>query len=126
MNQPPLFTVCLSDAGVMSILGDSEELRLYPFYYVKRQGFQLERPYAVWQTTGGSPENNLSDRPKSDNVNLQIDVYADTAQEARDAANAIEAAIELQCYITQYMREDLEADTKLYRTSFGVEWIVKR
>ena len=52
----PIFEVCSSDTSLQSLLGDGPTLRLYPF----GQALQDEkRPYAVWRTIYGSPENYL-------------------------------------------------------------------
>lgn len=128
MNTPPLFIICAADPVVTSIFQESpaDSVRVYPFSHTEKHGFNLTLPYCVWQTTGGSPENYLGCEPDQDNVLLQIDVYGADPETVRNGSNAIEAAIQSYCYITKYMTENFEKETKLYRTSFGVDWIVKR
>ena len=126
MNTPPIFTVCAADATVQAIFSDPSGLRVYPFEYTEQNGFSIPLPYCVWQTVGGNPENNLSGKPKEDNVRLQVDIYGQNVETVRAGANAIEGAIDLYSYVTSYMTESFEKETKIYRASFGVEWIVKR
>ncbi|WP_441295664.1 tail completion protein gp17, partial [Pseudomonas aeruginosa] len=46
--------------------------------------------------------------------------------EARDAAKAIRDAIELSAYVVRWGGESVDPDTKTYRVSFDIDWIVQR
>lgn len=118
----PIFEVCAANAGVTALIGTSPT-RLYPFGEAPAT---VVKPYAVWQTIGGLPENYLSNRPDIDLFSIQIDVYADTAVSARAVAKAIRDAIEDQAYVTRWSGESTEPDTKLKRFSFDVDWHVHR
>jgi len=128
MNTPPLFTICKADPTVIGIFQESpsDDVRIYPFTHTEDHGFDIALPYCVWQTIGGSPENYLDCEPDQDNVTLQIDVYGADVDSVRAGANAIEAAIQGSAYITKYLTESFEKETKLYRANFNVDWIVKR
>jgi len=52
----PINAVCALDAGVIAVLGSAPQ-RLYPFGDAPQDG---QKPYAVWQTIGGDPENYLA------------------------------------------------------------------
>lgn len=125
MNDAPFFTIVSADAGVQAIFG-SAPCRVFPFDYAVTKGDKITKPYAVFQLTGGSPSNNLSRRPDSDTIDLQVDVYGTTVAETRDAADAIEYAIEEDCYVMRVMSEKVENETKLYRTTFTTQWFVPR
>jgi len=125
MNDAPFFTLAAADSGVQAIFGVNPT-RIFPFDYAVTKGDLLTKPYAVFQLTGGVPTNNLSARPDSDSIDLQVDIYGTTVSETREAANAIEYAIELNCHITRVMSEKIEGATKLYRTTFITEWFVDR
>lgn len=119
----PIFPVCASSHEVTALLG-SNPVRIYPFGI---QDDNVVYPYAVWQNLpGGSPENYLNQRPDADKFSLQIDVYADTADEAMLAAQAIIYAIELKANIVRYGPQDRDESTLKYRYSFDVDWIVNR
>lgn len=125
MNEAPFFTIASADSGVTDIFGVSP-CRIHPFDYAVTKGDKITKPYATFQLSGGIPANNLSARPDFDTIDLQIDVYGTDVASTREAANAIEYAIELDCHIMRLMTEVLEAPTKLYRTTFMTQWFVPR
>lgn len=118
----PFFQVCKADPTVQALLGGALP-RIYPFSSAPQN---VAKPYAVYQWIGGSPYNMLNCRPDADQASLQVDVYAATAAGSVEVAKAIRYAIELDSYLTGYRGTDREEATKLYRTSFDVDWIVKR
>lgn len=118
----PIFSVCAADSAVKVALGASPT-RLYPFGMAP-QGVAL--PYAVWQTIGGAPENYIGDLPDLDSYALQVDVYAITETDARNAAKALRDAIEPHAHITRWSGESTDPDTLNKRYSFDVEWHVNR
>lgn len=117
----PIYPVCRASESVRAVLGD--EPRIYPF---GEQDDDIIYPYAVWQNIGGEPENYLAQRPDADRLSVQIDVYADTPTEASTVAEAIRNAIELKSYITRWGDQDRDTETKRYRYSFDVDWILPR
>ncbi|WP_443690418.1 tail completion protein gp17 [Pseudomonas sp.] len=118
----PIFAVCAADAGVTALLGTSPT-RLYPFGEAPQD---TVNPYAVWQMITGSPENYLAGRPDVDDFTLQVDAYAPTGSQVRAIAAAIRDAIELQAYIIRWGGESRDPQTKTYRYSFDVDWLVPR
>lgn len=118
----PFFTVCKADLTVQSLLGGVLP-RIYPFSQAPQD---VVKPYVVYQWVGGAPFNMLNCRPDADSSDLQIDVYGLTPQSSTDVAKAIRYAVELDCNITSYRGTTREDDTKLYRTSFDLTWLVNR
>lgn len=118
----PFYTVCKADPTVRSLLGGTEP-RIYPFGAAPQS---VVKPYVVYQWIGGNPFNTLSCRPKEDRAVLQVDVYGLTTQSSTAVAKVIRYAIELQSFILAYRGEMRDEETKLYRTSFDVDWIVPR
>jgi len=118
----PIFTVCAASPHVVALLG-GETLRLYPFGL---QDDNVIYPYAVWQNLYGTPENYLAQRPDADSFTLQVDVYADTPDQAIAVAAALRDAIEPHAYIARWGVQGRDPETKRYRYSFDVDWIVKR
>jgi hypothetical protein len=122
MPAAPIFSVSVADPGTQALLGTKPH-RLYPFGEAPQD---VAKPYAVWQLVTGSPENYLAGRPDLDGYTLQVDVYADTGASARAVTDAISHAIELHAYVARWGGESRDAATKLYRSSFDVDWLVPR
>lgn len=101
----------------------SSPTRLFPFGEAPEG---VEKPYAVWQVVSGAPENYLSGRPDMDGMTLQVDVYGQTGSSARQAAYAIRDAVELVSYLTRWSGESRDTETKNYRVSFDIDWLVPR
>lgn len=120
---PPIVQVCLQSPAVTALLGTGTGMRLYSFGEAE-QG--VAKPYAVWQIVSGSPENYLAGRPDLDSVTLQVDVYAATGDSARKVRDAIRDAVELDAYVTRWGVEGRDPETKNYRASFDVDWVVSR
>ncbi|EJN33324.1 hypothetical protein PMI38_04879 [Pseudomonas sp. GM84] len=120
---PPIFQVCSQDAGVTALLGNGSSLRLYSFGEAPEG---VVKPYAVWHLVKGEPENYLAGRPDVDSFTLQVDVYAATGDKARQVRDAIRDAIELDAYVTRWGAEGRDPETKNYRASFDVDWMVYR
>lgn len=118
----PLFKRCATNADVTALLG-TDPVRVFPFGLAP---LNVMKPYAVWQVVGGTPENLLAGRPSIERQLLQIDVYADSAEQARTVLATIEHAIELECYVTRYSGESRDPDTQSYRSSMDVDWLVPR
>jgi len=118
----PIFKACTASAEVLRIFG-TNPTRVYPFGLVEQPP---QRPYVVWQTIGGEPAQYLGDRPDVDGYSLQIDVYTDDPASLLPAARAIRDAIEGQAYVTRWGAQVKDPETKLYRYSFDVDWLVPR
>jgi hypothetical protein len=119
----PIADIAGADANVIAALGPPPNQRFYSFGLAPEQN---EKPYAVWQVIGGSPENLLSGRPDSDRHVIQVDAYAKTANQARSVARVLAEAFELDGYITSWNGEFFDTDTQLRRISFTVEFITPR
>lgn len=118
----PIFSVCSASAAVTALLGSSP-VRIYAFGL---NDDAVIYPYAVWQNVGGAPEMYLGTKPDFDSFSLQVDVYAETVASATAVAKALRDAIEPYAYITRWGDQDRDPETKRYRYSFDVDWIVKR
>ncbi|WP_054925836.1 DUF3168 domain-containing protein [Pseudomonas sp. NBRC 111142] len=120
---PPIAQLCNESTTVTALLGAGTNLRLYSFGEAPEG---VTKPYAVWQVVSGSPENFLAGRPDADSITLQLDVYGTTGVSVRQVRDAIRDAIELHAYVTRWGGEGRDPTTKNYRTSFDVDWIVRR
>lgn len=77
------------------------------------------KPYVTFFEVSSAPVTSLGGDSGLDNVRLQVDVWADTYEEAREVSKGIRALISGASFkpTTQDKREDYESDTKLYRVS---------
>ena len=119
---PPIFRALNADAAVRALLG-AEPLRAWAFGLAPQD---VVKPYLVWQRAGGQPENYINQRPDSDSATLQIDVYAETGDQAREVAEAARYAIEGWAHVIADRGESRDPSTMNYRSSFDTDWIVNR
>ncbi len=118
----PLVALCRANADVLAIFS-TNPMRIYPFGLAPEN---VAKPYAVFQTIGGSAAMYLGNRPDFDYSSLQIDVYANTLAESIAGATAIRNAIENDCYVTRYDEDGKDPATGLKRCGFDVDLIVTR
>ena len=119
---PPIFALAVASSAVTSLL-DTAPTRFWPFGEAPQDE---TRPYAVWQTIYGSPENYLGQRPDIDSWGVQVDAYAPTATGARNVARALRDALEGQAHVVAWNGEMKDEPTGLYRYSFSVEFWAAR
>jgi len=119
---PPIFEVVSADSDVQTNLGVSPT-RFYPFGEAPTG---VDKPYAVWQFVTGIPENYINEIPDTDTMSIQVDVFADTALQVRDVAQALRDAVEPHAHVVSWRGESRDPDTRNYRISFDVDWIVSR
>jgi hypothetical protein len=108
----PVFTLVSGSAACTTLLGSSP-VRCWEDT-VPEAYPTPEKPYAVWFTVGGAPENYLSGVPTMDSGRVQIDVYAESKLAARVTAKAIRDAIEPSAHMVSVPISTYEPDTKLY------------
>lgn len=114
---PPIYQIAAADAGVKAVLGSPPDLFAFGD---APQG--ASRPYAVWQTISGVPENYLGQRPDMDSYRVQVDVYSLDSAQARVIAKALRDALEPHAHIVAWRGESRERETRLYRISFDVQF----
>lgn len=120
----PIYALAAASPTVVGLLKTPPgPLRFYLFGEADQM---TVRPYAVWQTVGGSPENYLGNRPDADAWTTQVDVYALTESSSRTIAFALIESLEGAAYVTSYNGEYKEVETKLFRFSFTCEFISLR
>lgn len=119
---PPVFETVAADTAAQALLGVNPT-RFYPAGEAP-QG--VSSPYAVWRTVTGFPENYLDKTPDIDTYTIQVEVFASTLSAARGAAEAVRDAVEPLAHIVAWRGESRDVDTRLYRFSFDVDWMVNR
>lgn len=122
---PPIFPAIRASAAVRALIGDNP-VRFYQFGLAPQP---VIKPYVVWRRVTGAPENFLDTRPDADSFTLQVDVYASPTQGVeltRNIAVALRDAIEPVAYITNWLGESIDPETKNPTFTFQVDWIVPR
>lgn len=119
----PIFAACAGSPAVTALLGSEPTTRIYPFGL---QDDNVVYPYVAWQNVDGDPEMYLNTPPDVDRYLLQVDVYAKTVASSIAVAKALRDAIEPHAYITRWGQQGRDPETKSYRYSFDVDWLVKR
>ena len=117
----PAIDAARNNAGVLAVFGDPA--RISAFGNSPQAG---ARPYAVFQSQFGGPENFLNQAPDADTIGDQVDVYALTMEAAKAGAVALVQAFQPIGYITSVLATSREPDTKLWRVNFTVEFKTSR
>lgn len=117
-----LYEYAAASLAVTTLLGVNP-VRFYPFGEAEEG---VVSPYAVWQLVGGSPENLLNEIPREDAFSVQVDAYAATGSVASAVAKALRESFEPHGYVTAYNGDFREAETRLFRSSFTVEFLQSR
>lgn len=117
----PAYDLAAASLAVQAVLGNPP--RFTSFGNAPQDG---AKPYAVQQTITGSPENYLGQLPDLDSLSVQVDVYARVMADAKAITVALRDAFEPAGYVTSWNGEFFEADTKLWRISFTVDFKIPR
>lgn len=116
-----IFKTVSASAQVKTLLGASP-VRFFPF----GQSATTAGTYATYQIVAGNPENYNDCRPDMDRYLVQIDVYANQAADAQNAAIAIRDAVELRAHVASWRGNSKDEATQRYRCSFDVSWFESR
>lgn len=122
MMTAPIFSVLMQSPDVMQLLGPT----ILRFYDFANKPEKPTYPYGTFQNYAGSPQMFLGTLPDVDTWSIQVDIFSKTSNEARTIAQAIRDAIEPHSYITRWGVQVQDDDTKSYRYSFDVDWMVLR
>lgn len=125
---PPIFPTIAASSAVKAIIGGPPNAtRFYQFGMAQDN---VQYPYAVWRRVFGAPENYLGDVPGIDQFTIQVDCYAKGdsagANTVRNLAAAIRDAIEPVSYITNWLGESIDPETKSHTFTFQCDWYVNR
>lgn len=124
MLYAPIFTTLNAAPAVVALLkAGSGQLRVYPAGEAPQN---VVKPYLTYQQVTGLPENYLGQVPDIDNFGDQIDVYGITLAQVLQIVEVVRDAIEPVAHITAWLGTSREADTRLYRFSFEVDWYTDR
>lgn len=107
---PNLFPILYNSSQVRLLLGSSP-LRVFPW---SRAPQNPKKPYATYGVYNANPENYLDRVPDIDNIGVQVNIYAATAQSCEDCYIAIRDALEPSAHMLSFSTPDLDPNTDLY------------
>lgn len=119
---PPIAALLFADPVVTGYLG-TDPMRLFPFGQTPDA---YTKPYATWQTISGTPENTLSAPPPVDHISVQVDVWADSAQDCWEIATAIRDVLELSAHMTYFGNTERATDARSYRQTLTFDFWLNR
>ena len=117
-----LLSAVEGDAAAQTNLGATPATRFYPSRLPQKPAL----PAATYQRIGGVPVGSYDGLNPLDGGLYQIDVYAETAKAARDAADAMRDAIDRSAALGAVFTNVLtgfEPDPRLYRVSMDVTFL---
>lgn len=117
MKLTPFFAICSADATVTGLLGK----KIYPL----RAPENVVRPYAVYRTVSGLPEEYVDKVPDYERQGLMVEVFAEEYNEARAIAEAVENAVNPYSVITGF-EDDFDDATLSYMAVLTLDWIINR
>lgn len=122
---PDIYNWLAADTNVETLLGNDDGIAAYRDEATKR----VAAPYLVWSIVAGTPFNKLSEAPRIDDVRVQFDAYAPSAEGA-DAADAIYVAcrdvLEQHGYVVSFNGSMRDPETRNYRVSWDMSFKVHR
>lgn len=116
---PPIYSALTADPDVAALVGD----RIYPHSDAPQD---VAAPYVTWFVAAGAPENTLSDPPPVDRLVVQVDCWHPQSAGVPALAAAVRAAIESHAYITAYLTNGRDPETRLYRIGLQADWWLSR
>jgi hypothetical protein len=119
----PVFSLLSASAALKALVGTTPP-RI--FEDSVPQELAGQRPYIVWFTVGGTPENYVSELPTMDGGRIQLDVYSTSKAECKAIAKLVRDLIEPEAYMISVPRSFYEADTKLYRYLLEFQFFTAR
>lgn len=113
---PPVFQWLKASADLKAIVGTNPP-RIYRHGAAPQQsdGRPMPDPYVTWFVVGLAPQNNLSDPPPTDRMNVQIDCWHQTDAGIELLSAAVRDAMEPHCHMTGVIANLREPETRLYR-----------
>lgn len=119
---PNVFPILNADTDVKDLLGD-DPLRVFPWGEAPKD---VALPYATYGVFNGNPQNMLDRVPQVDVLGTQIDIWAETASEVIECAEAIRDALEPHAHMTSIDNATRDEETKLFRSRLDFDFFTNR
>lgn len=120
-----IFEYLKNDSEITNFFGEGNDFKIFP------HGFGLQNLnnvncYVVYQIITGSPQNNLTKPPKSDNFTLSFRVVSKTLQNLNLGKKILINSLEKVGYIQSFDDEGVDLDTKLFYSVFTYTYFQQR
>lgn len=115
---PPIFKI-LNVPVVQAKVG-ADPVRIYDFGSAPAD---VQKPYMVFQQVANERLNNVSDAPCGDVDSIQLDIYAETREAARDVARVVRTVLDLAGITHHLILQLQEPETQLYRVGFELNYL---
>lgn len=122
MNYPPIFPAVSNDVLCTTLLG-TNPTRFWAYGMAPEHE---TRPYAVHRLISGEPLNTLGCPPSADQITLQFNCYAATDETCRQLVVAIRDVVETMGYVTGWINDGIDPDTRLFARGFFADFIMDR
>lgn len=122
INYPAIFSKVAANAACTALLGKNPTR----FWAYGMAPEDETRPYVVHQLVSGQPINHLSCRPSADEQTLQVQCYAKTDKTCRQVLQAVADVVEQMGYITGWINDGIDKDTRLFSRGFFADFITPR
>ena len=120
---PPVYVLLTDNDAVTALVGT----RIY------RHGVAPQNvvaPYVTWALVSGTPENELSDLPRVDRMEVQIDCWSNNTgtgdAQVEAVAKAVRDALEPVAHMNIIIANEKDYETRRYRLGMQFTFWVKR
>jgi hypothetical protein len=119
---PPIYTLLKASSGITDLIGGADSPRIYKSIAPQ----STISPYITWRSITNIAEQNLSEAPKVDFVNIQIDCWGKNEEQTEVLAYNTRTALEAANCAVDVINQNRETETKLYRVTLQVNYIFNR
>lgn len=115
---PPVYAALMADATVASMTGG----RIRQDVGNPDEG----APYIVWGLLSAAPEMTTQRRAPADRCSISVDVFARDEAERETLTRAAREALEPHGHILTIQSLGKDAETRLWRMTFDMDWFINR
>ena len=115
---PPVYETLMADPAVASMTGG----RIRQDVGNPDEG----APYIVWSLLSAVPEMTTQRRAPADRCSISVDVFARNEDERETLTKAARDALEPHGHILTIQSLGQDAETRLWRMTFDMDWFIAR
>lgn len=112
------FKLCKSIDDLRPFLQEKELFKCFSFGEAPSN---VKAPYLVYQNVSGSPFYGINHRIDYKKLSLQVDIYANSEEQALTILKIIEEKLPNWALLARYNAYAREIDSRYYRISFDLE-----
>lgn len=120
---PPVYALLSSNSEVSALVGT----RIYRHGVAPQN---VAAPYVTWALVSGTPENELSDIPRADRLDVQIDCWSNNTGtgdvQVESVATAVRDALEPYAHMNSIILNEQDFETRRYRIAMQFTFWLSR